>query len=120
MAREATIIAGALNSGIASIAFEPGSLEAEVVQNVRTILATRRGSVPLDRTFGVSWEMLDKPLPVAKAELLAEVIEAITRWEPRAKVLGVEFDGESGEATGLLLEGQLRPRVKISIQEATA
>ena len=116
MAREATIIAGALNSGIASIAFAPGSLEAEVVQNVRTILATRRGSVPLDRTFGVSWEMLDKPLPVAKAELLAEVIESIQRWEPRAKVLAVEFDGESGDATGLLLEGQLRPRVKISIE----
>lgn len=43
------------------ISFAPGTVAAEVLQNVRTILATRKGTVPLDRDFGLEWEHVDKP-----------------------------------------------------------
>ena len=34
-----------------------------LAQEIRTALATRKGSVPLDRDFGLSWELIDLPLP---------------------------------------------------------
>lgn len=36
------------------IDFAPSSEIAEILQNVRTILTTRLGSVPLERDFGLS------------------------------------------------------------------
>ena len=35
------------------IAFAPRTPMEEIMQNVRTILTTRRGSIPLDRDFGM-------------------------------------------------------------------
>ena len=62
-----------------------------ILRNIAVILATRKGSVPLYRDFGVSWDALDKPMPIAKAMMIPEVREAVERWEPRAVVHGVEF-----------------------------
>ena len=38
-----------------------------LAQEIRTALATRKGSVPLDRDFGLSWELIDLPLPESPA-----------------------------------------------------
>jgi phage baseplate assembly protein W len=91
------------------IDFAPASLEEEVIQNVRTILATPKYSVPLDRRFGVSAVMLDRPMPKAIAALQAEIITAIRRYEPRCRVKKVSFDGD--------MDGRLVPRVRIEIDE---
>ncbi len=97
-----------------AIDFAPESEVAEILQNVRTILKTRIGTVPLHRSFGVSWEHVDKPVPVAKALMQAMVIEAITAFEPRATVKSVTFP----ENTTDMMDGLLKAVVKISIEEA--
>ena len=56
--------------------FAPSDEVREILQNVRTILGTRKGSVPLDRDFGLTWAHIDKPLPVAKMLMRSEVIDA--------------------------------------------
>ena len=61
----------------AAVDFHPATETEEILQNVRTILATRVGSVPLDRGFGLTWEHVDKPYPVARSLMTAAVIEAI-------------------------------------------
>lgn len=93
--------------------FAPQTEIEEILQNIRTILKTRVGSVTLDREFGVSWEHIDKPLPIAKALLTAEVIEKIELYEPRARVESVDFDETQGEA----MDGILKPRVIVSLGE---
>lgn len=92
--------------------FAPSSEIAEILQNVRTILTTRLGSVPLERDFGLSWEHIDQPINVARALMKAEIIEAVERFEPRAIVEAVSFDEsvEDGQ------DGLTRPRVTISIK----
>ena len=100
-------------TALSEVNFAPSSEEAEVVQNVRTILATRVGTVPLDRDFGVSWEHLDKPLPVARSLMRAEVIEAIERYEPRANIESVEFEETESDT----MEGISRPRVILNLGE---
>lgn len=100
-------------TALSEVDFAPSSEAAEVVQNVRTILATRVGTVPLDRDFGVSWEHLDKPLPVARALMQSEVIESIARYEPRANIEAVEFEESEQDA----MEGISRPRVILNMRE---
>lgn len=97
---------------VGAVNFSPTDEKEEILQNVRTILATRVGSVPLDRDFGLTWEHLDKPYPVAKSLMTAAVIEAIQTHEPRVKVEAVEFDGD----TAMAMEGLLKPRVIVSIK----
>lgn len=91
------------------IEFSPQSTTAEILQNVRTILNTRVGTVPLHRDFGISWDFLDAPMPVAKTLLLSAVIDAVEAFEPRAKVQSVDFD-ESDAQNGIF-----KPKVIVSI-----
>lgn len=93
------------------IDFFPETERAEILQNVRTILGTLFFSVPLDRDFGVSGKFIDKPLPVAQSLMIAEVIEAVEEYEPRAKVESVELEQTADDA----MNGRLIPRVYVSI-----
>lgn len=82
---------------------------ASVLQNVAIILATRRGSCPMYRDFGIPMDFLDRPMPVAKTLAYAEIKEAIETYEPRATVAGVTFEDRPG-SPGLLI-----PIVEVSI-----
>jgi len=62
---------------VESIASGWAKITYAVLQNIALILATPKGSVPLYRDFGLSWEPLDKPMPVAQAMMTGEVRETI-------------------------------------------
>ena len=96
------------------IDFAPKDILTEIIQNVRTIISTTQFSVPLDRRFGIDGTVIDLPLPVAMARISAEVIRAITEYEPRCRVVSVDF--ESTEATDAE-EGHLQPKVSIAIKD---
>lgn len=81
----------------------------EILQNVATILSTPKGSVPLDREFGVDVSFLDRPVQVAKVMMLSAVTEAIEEFEPRAKVERVTVAIDETEP------GRLIPTVEVSI-----
>jgi hypothetical protein len=81
---------------------------AEIYQNVRTILLTRKGTVPLDRQFGLDVDLLDTATPRTRALLSAAVPAAVATYEPRARVESVEF---AARGTGDVLQ----PTVRISI-----
>lgn len=93
--------------------FAPSDEVREILQNVRTILSTRKGSVPLGRDFGLTWAHIDKPMPVAKMLMRSEVIDAIEEYEPRATVVSVDFDEDTASA----MDGILKPRVVVQIGE---
>lgn len=92
------------------IDFAPNSLAAEVLQNVRTILATRQGTVPYDRGLGISWDFVDKPLDAAKTLARVAIIDVLTAYEPRAKIESISFDGDGAD-------GVLTPHLIIVIGE---
>ena len=91
------------------INFAPSNLVEEVAQNVRTICTTSKYSVPLDRLFGVNAVIVDRPTPRAIAEMQAELIQAIRKFEPRCRVKKVSFDGD--------VDGKLTAKVRIEIRE---
>lgn len=80
------------------INFAPSTELEEIIQNVRTILTTIQGSVPLYREFGISAETLDKPLQIAQAQITAELARQIANFEPRCNLKKVFVEGDlSGE-----------------------
>lgn len=103
MSREVDITAT-----LEGVDFAPASEAAEIIQNVKTILSTRRYDVPLDREFGLSADLVDQPLPRVKAKLTTEIISAIRKYEPRAAVTRVTFSAEG-------MDGVLKPQVRIKI-----
>ena len=92
-----------------NINFAPADKYTEVYQNVRTLLSTIKFSVPLDREFGINADYVDKPTPKAMAMLSEEIIEAIGRYEPRAVVDSINFEGDK--------DGRLIPKVRITVNE---
>lgn len=90
-----------------SIDFAPGTVVEEVLQNVRTIITTIKGSIPLDRAFGIDGDVVDLPINVAKAKLTNEIFRAIRTYEPRAVIEGIAFEGD--------LSGRLSPTVEVSV-----
>lgn len=79
---------------------------ASVLQNIRIILSTFRGTVPLDRDLGISAEAVDRPVGAVRALLTAQLRETIEKYEPRATVRAVTF---------LQAEGRLLPTVEVEI-----
>lgn len=88
----------------------PETVLEDILQNVATIISTRKGTVPLDRNFGLSQDFLDRPMLVAEPLVTAEITEAISEYEPRAAVVSVEF--EAGDSPGVLI-----PVVEVEINE---
>lgn len=84
-----------------------------ILQNVRNILSTTRGTVPLDRTFGIRQTFLDKPQAEAMALFTGEVIAEVEKQEPRVRVLRVEFAPRTNDAA----DGQLYPVVTLEMKE---
>jgi len=80
-----------------------------ILQNIRIILSTPKGTVPLYRDFGINMEFLDLPVPAAESYMRTEIRETVELWEPRVRVTGVEFDQEK------LAEGRLGATVEVEI-----
>ncbi|MBE6012077.1 MAG: hypothetical protein E7234_05920 [Lachnospiraceae bacterium] len=94
----------------AKINLAPETIKEEVLQIIAILLSTPQFSVPLDRGLGLKQRFLDKPIPAAKAILVSEVLDAIEKYEPRAEVVSVTFEGEE-------MAGKLIPIVEVNIIE---
>lgn len=90
--------------------FKPKDKYEEILQNVKTILATPKGSRPMDREFGINFVRVDQPMRKEEARLTSEIVEAVNKYEPRAKVISVVFGWSDKYAS-------LWPKVKIRINE---
>ncbi|MDR2360502.1 MAG: GPW/gp25 family protein [Oscillospiraceae bacterium] len=92
-----------------SLTFNESEKVKSVLQNIRMILGTARGSIPLYREFGLDMSFVDKPINVGKTLLIGAVMDAITRFETRAAVndIRIEIDEKA--------VGRLIPIVEVEI-----
>lgn len=87
----------------------PSSGTEEVLQNVRCLLLTTKGTVWMYRGFGLSCELVDRPINVVQHKFLSEVVKAVQRYEPRAKVKSVRWQQSQAQ------EGILRPIITLEV-----
>jgi phage baseplate assembly protein W len=90
------------------ITLAPATLIEEILQNVSMIVSTAKTTVPLFRDFGLSATFLDRPTPAAEAVLIAEILDAVEMYEPRAEIISVSFSGDASA-------GKLVPRLEVGI-----
>jgi phage baseplate assembly protein W len=83
---------------------------SEVMQNVRTILTTRRGTVPLDRDFGISFDFLDTPINITRARAEQEIFLQLKKYEPRAILKQIIWETD-------VISGQISPSVKVEVNQ---
>lgn len=84
-------------------------------QNIKIILLTFQGSIPLDRNFAHTGKFIDAPNPLMSARLVAELTDALEKYEPRIRVQSIEWK-KTTSATNLR-EGVLQPVVRFSLKE---
>jgi len=99
------------SKNLSSITLNESDTVRSVLQNIAIILSTRQLSVPLYRDFGLPMQFVDKPMPVAKPMLIAEITEAIAEFEPRATLLNVTFEIDE------TVPGRLIPTVEVEIND---
>lgn len=88
---------------------------ADINQCIGIILATPKGSDPLRPTFACDlWRWIDSPITVARPNLVREIVEAISRWEPRVRVISVVINLIAGTLSNLLIEIVWQLRVDIT------
>lgn len=81
-----------VDTNLAEVNFSPPDEATEIIQNVKTILSTLKGTVPMDREFGISGEIIDLPISAAQAQMTAEIVDAVNKYEPRAQVVSVNYE----------------------------
>ena len=91
------------------IIFIPASEYEEILQNVRTIITTMKKTVPMDREFGIDGELIDLPIAAAQAKLTGAIVAAVAKYEPRAQVVSVDYEGKE-------TDGTLQPKVRIKLK----
>ena len=104
--------------GLTDVNLMPATEYEEIVQNVQMILATMKGTVPLDRGFGIDGRFLDEPTGVVQARAAAEITSAINSQEPRARVQKVFFDGDLAGGFGIsvrieIVDAKLRGKMTL-------
>lgn len=62
-----------------------------IAQNVFNLISTIKYEVAYDRTLGLDGSFIDAPLPVAIAQLTAQIYDIVAEREPRATVKSVDF-----------------------------
>lgn len=89
------------------IDFSPATKRAEIIQNVRMIVSSLKKSIPMFREFGMS-KILDQPINIVQARITSQVADAIKRYEPRAKLISIDYNG-------IIIDGELNPIVTIEV-----
>ena len=80
-----------------------------IIQNIKMILTTPKGSVWLLRDFGIDTQLIDRPANIIHPNLMVDITEQINLYEPRAKLISITFrEGES-------IIGNIIPVVRIGL-----
>jgi phage baseplate assembly protein W len=82
------------------------SKDREIAESIRLILGTSYGERPMRPEFGSAInEFVFAPADPGTAGLIAyEVRRALTRWEPRIRVIGVEVTLDSVDRSKFLID----------------
>lgn len=91
----------------ASWTLKPANTAEEIKQNLNFLINTALLSVPLYREFGLECTFVDAPQPVARQRLIAELYEAVEKWEPRVKLNDITFTATK--------DGQIYPVLSVEV-----
>lgn len=89
----------------------PTNTQDEIAQNINIILSTIKGTVPLDRNFGIDISFIDNPTPSAFMKAKIVIAEAIKEHEQRVEVLSIKINVDESD----FKSGDFGIKVKVRI-----
>ena len=81
----------------------------EIYRNLVVLYGTQAGEQALDRNFGIDAASIGSPQENAQALMAAEYVRKTQQYEPRARVLRVEWTASNS------VQGSMIPKVVIEI-----
>ncbi len=77
-----------------------GNLPDDVLKRLEVLFATPKGTVAFDREFGLSVDLVDLPINLARIRLMEEAHNLLLKYEPGYRVKDVQLkiiDEKHGE-----------------------
>ncbi len=94
----------------AELTLNESNVVASVLQNVRIILTTIQGTVPMYRDFGLSRDHRGRAIHTVLPMLYADIREKVEKYEPRVRVDNVVIEQAEND-------GSIIPTVEVTILE---
>lgn len=66
----------------------------DLYKQLNNLLSTRKGTIPINRDFGIDWNVLSQPLDEAESSFVVELMEQIEAYIPELKASEIEFTVE--------------------------
>ncbi len=63
----------------------------DLYKQLNNLLSTRKGTIPINRDFGIDWNVLSQPLDEAESSFVVELMEQIEAYIPELKASEIEF-----------------------------
>ncbi len=82
----------------------------DLYRRLNNLLSTRKDTMPINRDFGIDWNVLSKPLDEAESDFVVELMEQIEAYIPELKASDVEFEADPEN-------GKLIPTITIERSE---
>jgi len=76
-----------------------GDLPEDVIKRLEVLFATPKGTVVFDREFGISTDLVDLPMNLARIRLMEEVHNLILKYEPEYRLKDIQLK-TADEQTG--------------------
>ena len=78
-----------------NVTVEFDGVSEDLKKQIRTLIATRAGSVPADRDFGISWKCLDEIPEVAESLFYQELLRKTEQYIPQIRIRSVTFGSDA-------------------------
>lgn len=56
------------------------SVDTELMNKIKLLFTTPKGSIPYDRDYGIDFSIIDKPISIVKGLLMVSYIDALRRY----------------------------------------
>lgn len=63
----------------------------ELLRQAYVLMSVRKGSIPIDRDFGINMDILSEPVSDLETDLMTELLEQFEKYIPELKVVSVEI-----------------------------
>lgn len=87
----------------------PETVADEIRRNLSYLFSTPAGTCAGDRSYGLSYDMVDMPMAVAENMLALEIVDKAAQYEPRVYVKSVTCTAD--------IDGRLTAAVRVSVRE---
>ena len=86
------------------INLNPATVYEEIIQNLHFLYSSIEFDIPLDRALGLNPIYVDRTIETAKALAIADIYEKTEKYEPRAEVVNIDFNGNKNGMLKAVIE----------------